>query len=330
MHYKATVKEILNNYPISQVAKKVLAELETSEQIPLATAPGGGGGGGHRYSKTVRAWRYISEELYILLCTDEPQYKELRSKLQTGGGFVISFFSGLLVSKYGLEAGVASSMAALALLIPLQIGIGAWGKAFKDGKDQKGFIKGERDTLIQLVDVLSRAKSNNVAERIDAVSAFSEYSIPAERAVPVLIPLLEDENSSVRFAVIREIERYGQQAHEAIPALLKALNDNSLAVRQQVYFALKKFPSHGTFIVPALVEALKHITELNEYRSNMVALSVFGKEAESAVPIIRKIMQDEEAAGRGSNTTHRYERELYETALWTLQKINEPSTDIES
>lgn len=75
-------------------------------------------------------YKEIKKEFYILICTDDEKYAELRNKyIDTGEKLIkssISFISGVLAMKTNIQVGVATQLVALLFYGTLSIGKNAW------------------------------------------------------------------------------------------------------------------------------------------------------------------------------------------------------------
>src|SRR5438270_8110904 len=62
-------------------------------------------------------WLFVRSEVHSLLCTKSAKYRVERELLVQSTKPAIAVLTGLLVSHFGISAGMAGSLAALALLI---------------------------------------------------------------------------------------------------------------------------------------------------------------------------------------------------------------------
>ena len=77
------------------------------------------------------------------------------------------------------------------------------------------------------------------------------------RAVPAILPLLNDPNPQTRIAAAKVIGRIGPPAAEAVPALTQMLDDEDEDVRRAAAFALGEIGPAAESAVPALLEMLQ-------------------------------------------------------------------------
>lgn len=72
-------------------------------------------------------WEQVKKEVLLLICTDDPKYREIRKKLNAqsdkGTGVLVTTVSAAFGSALGVEAGIISGFCALALHSVLKIGI---------------------------------------------------------------------------------------------------------------------------------------------------------------------------------------------------------------
>jgi hypothetical protein len=72
------------------------------------------------------AWLFVRTEVHSLLCTKSAKYRAERELLAQSTKPAIAVFTGLLVSHFGISAGMAGSLAALALLVPFKLALNSW------------------------------------------------------------------------------------------------------------------------------------------------------------------------------------------------------------
>lgn len=71
-------------------------------------------------------WLFVRAEVHKLLCSEIDDYKRERELLQKTATPAISLLTGLIVGATQSPVALASAIAAVALLIPLKIGVRAW------------------------------------------------------------------------------------------------------------------------------------------------------------------------------------------------------------
>jgi HEAT repeat protein len=162
------------------------------------------------------------------------------------------------------------------------------------------------------------------AIRTHAASALGDLGPTAEGAVGDLASALDDADDGVRREAAEALGKIGPGAKPAIPALMRALNDDSGAVTVHAAWALSRI---GPDAVPELLTALKDDEKLRHLivvilgdlkeaaapaaetlaeflarpdldedfgREIMVALARIGPQAKAAVPVLMKILEDQE------------------------------------
>ena len=77
------------------------------------------------------------------------------------------------------------------------------------------------------------------------------------RAVPAILPLLNDPNPQTRIAAAKVIGRIGPPAADAVPALTQLLEDEDEDVQRAAAFALGEIGPAAESAVPALLEMLQ-------------------------------------------------------------------------
>lgn len=65
----------------------------------------------------------IIDELWLLLCTNDPKYKKLRGKGDVIGTDVVHFIAGVVVASLGLASGMATGCVAFAVLACTRVGV---------------------------------------------------------------------------------------------------------------------------------------------------------------------------------------------------------------
>lgn len=72
-------------------------------------------------------WKQVKKEIFVLICENDPKYKELRKKLsiqsEKGTSVLVTTISASIGSTMGVEAGIISGFCALALHAALKVGI---------------------------------------------------------------------------------------------------------------------------------------------------------------------------------------------------------------
>jgi hypothetical protein len=74
----------------------------------------------------IAMWLHVRGEVHSLLCTNSAVYRNERNLLKTSIAPAVTVLTASLVDRFGVSVGTASSLAALALLVPLKIAVRAW------------------------------------------------------------------------------------------------------------------------------------------------------------------------------------------------------------
>lgn len=145
-------------------------------------------------------------------------------------------------------------------------------------------------TITQLADDL---QSGNTPERRNAAKALSELGPEAAKALPALIPALDDGDEQVWFHAVTAIARIGPQALPAVPALLEDLAESGRrSANPKWYRSAFALGSIGPVALPKLLPALKNPD--SRIRSGSAkALGWFGEKAAPAIPGLVELLNDE-------------------------------------
>jgi hypothetical protein len=150
------------------------------------------------------------------------------------------------------------------------------------------------------------------ADHYHAMSSwgFSALGSIARPAVPALIDLLKDKDPTVRGVAAQALACIGPEAKEAVPALVESLRERNNGILQgNAMMALGNIHTNAELVVPVLMDYLDGPRkEWNYAISAMHALSLYGRDATSAVPALKKLVNDPD-----SNT-----KTAAENALWRI------------
>ncbi len=149
---------------------------------------------------------------------------------------------------------------------------------------------GDGDRVTQLV---AQLRDANVELRIAAAEALGEMGAEASAAVPALGEALRDVHPGVRQAAGRALGRMGDGARPALASLETALDDSELTVQLAAAWALVKLDPGARKYVPVLSATM----QAGE-GGTILAVGNLGPEAEWAVPILAKLLQDKRAGVR--------------------------------
>jgi HEAT repeat protein len=113
-------------------------------------------------------------------------------------------------------------------------------------------------------------------------------------AVPALARLLQDRDLDVRLTAAATLEAYGLVARSAVPALAAAVTEGDPEFRRAVLYTLMSIgPDAAGEAVPAVASVLTNL-DPRVRRTAAETLGRFGAEAASAIPALRRALQDED------------------------------------
>jgi HEAT repeat protein len=172
---------------------------------------------------------------------------------------IVLLFGGLVASHFGLEAATASSLATLALCMPINMGRNAWCKAYKARKErasQNQYMDGERENLLLIANFRSDLNSKDSEKRIDAMHKIASYQLVDEETVPLLANSMQHDDRRVRGAAAFALAWAGVVAEPAIPKLLEGLKDPDEWVRAHSARALGQFRNAASTFLEKLTDCL--------------------------------------------------------------------------
>lgn len=120
-----------------------------------------------------------------------------------------------------------------------------------------------------------------------AALALSAVGSPA---VPALVQTLTNKSAWARVGAVQALN-FMHGAEEAIPDLLKSLDDPEPAVRGGAAIALGDMRKKSQMVVPKLIESLSD-TNSSVRADASRALALFGAEAHAAVPKLIELQED--------------------------------------
>lgn len=284
---------LTEEFALRQMAGSLLLELDTADG-PALMAGTGGGSSFQSNPKIKLAWQYLHDEIHSLVCTKSSKYAFERKALNALTKPVILAFGGLITHEYGIAATTASSIAALALAMPFQLGLNAWCQAYKDAlkertRLEKGtaeYLKGEREQLVQLTQFQRKLDDSDPDERRYALRKLRKYGVLPDIEATLLIRSLSDEDARVRSEAAYALRTLGEPARSAIPALVQALKDGDGEVRRQAAACFRQFSgSESQFLTP-LIKALRD-PEIDVREEAADSLGRLGSNAQPALKPLR-------------------------------------------
>jgi len=161
------------------------------------------------------------------------------------------------------------------------------------GKYQAPVVPGMYEPLIELT------RHSNPHLRRVAAEALKNQLGPADKVVPALIHLLEDEDSKVRSHAALAIGEYGEQAASAVPKLIPLLNQEGVdfGVDFRAVGALKAIGPQALMALPALESRLLAESPPHRYAhlqwsthaEILRTIEQFGPSAKAVLPTLVKL-----------------------------------------
>jgi HEAT repeat protein len=167
-----------------------------------------------------------------------------------------------------------------------------------------------------MIAMLATERDRDVRKML--VQAIGRTGAHAPEAVPTLIQILQDDRSDeMRQAAVASLGRLGLQPDLSVPALLLALRDSSDAVRSEADDALGStgFAAKAGLIVPALAARLAAGSQGHFEFNAARALVGFGPAAAPALPQMRGLLADADAA----------KRKAAASVLWAIGRAASPA-----
>ncbi len=158
------------------------------------------------------------------------------------------------------------------------------------------------DTIVKLLE------THDMAAYRDLLFVLIELGPQAKPAVPVLQKGLESKNFHVRYLSCRALGHIGPAAKPAVEKLIALTNDPITSVRRRAAEALGNL---GPEIAPEALAPLLRSAEEHRHVVRVqaiLALAKFGKKAQSAVPLLERIVRNPKSSERAQ-------------AAWALYQI---------
>jgi HEAT repeat protein len=155
---------------------------------------------------------------------------------------------------------------------------------------ETALIKIRARPITHLLQALS--ETNDVRNWTRTAALVAELGPLAEPAMPRLIAGLHDSNTEIRAAAARALGRLGNPA--AIPELIKVLPDKESSVCESALAALGKFQSAAYAARPAIVRLLDDSYGFVRFGAVAALQEITPRDQVDAVlPVIRKMVEDE-------------------------------------
>ena len=172
----------------------------------------------------------------------------------------------------------------------------------QNGEVRRAVILALMDAEAEANDVLPRlmqtAEHDSDAEvRAAALVALVHLCRDNEEIRDVLIKTLEDPNHRLRRCAASMLAFLGPKAECAVPVLTERLNDEDISVQVESIRAIGMINKEGH--VEAVEKAVDLLTELTKDKERVIRpsliriLSLFGAQAERAVPVLIAILEDQ-------------------------------------
>ena len=125
----------------------------------------------------------------------------------------------------------------------------------QDSRKLNGSTQDVRDER-SVAEWISLAKSTKPALRLEAAKGLGRFGREAEKVVPALTKLLDDDFWATRMEAALSLGRIGPNAKAAVPRLATSLTDCDFSVREAAYSALGRMGEEARPAVPELVHQL--------------------------------------------------------------------------
>lgn len=127
--------------------EKLLTSLESSadtvqgfQLLRSAAADAGDVGYLNHSSRSDNVLEYfvaLRHEVHELLCTSSKGYAEQRKQMDRSGVALVSFLAGTIVTgAYAAPLALATPLAAVAIYVPLKLGVKAWCRVYKSSPNE--------------------------------------------------------------------------------------------------------------------------------------------------------------------------------------------------
>ncbi len=138
--------------------------------------------------------------------------------------------------------------------------------------------------------LIEKLKDKNVSNF--AIRALGKIGTDAKEAVPALIPFLHNKDVYLRSDAALALNGIGEGAKQAIPDLLKAIHDEDSNVRYGAFNTLREIGPDAKAAIPDLIQFVKGSDYDNAFNAVFALVAIDPKQAEPAIPILTKILQD--------------------------------------
>lgn len=170
--------------------------------------------------------------------------------------------------------------------------------------------------LPELIDVFNTLESD---KKSFMTSIFGHLGPKATTAVPAMMSLLDSPNQLVRGNTAVALGQIGPSAKKATPALRNALRDESPFVRAHASLALWRIGKDKD-VIPVLIQVTQTSHEFGP-RAAIHSLGEIGPDAKSAVPQLRKLLEDRKVMTVSAAAIALWKIEKYEPSIGVLGEL---------
>ncbi len=162
-----------------------------------------------------------------------------------------------------------------------------------------------QDRTAEIDKAITDLGSTNSGARRRATETLLELGPDERQALPALTTALSDSSRDVRLNAAEAVGTMGLDASSAIPALIEAAKrrDSSGNAQAMAAWALARMGPQARDAVPVLVELLSTHEQSIVRREAALTLAAIGEDAKTALPALRKALEDENGFGRVAAAT---------------------------
>jgi HEAT repeat protein len=162
--------------------------------------------------------------------------------------------------------------------------------------------------------------------------ALEDIGTPAAAAVPQLLEFAKDSNQRDlgRQAAIAALAEIGASDQRTVPVLLELIDREDYSIQRSAVDALGDLSAEPERVVPALVEVAEESSRLQD--ATIRALGRFGPDAEAAVPLIEKMLEQPEGRLRlcAAEALWRIEGDARRSLPTLIDVLSDPNTRLRS
>jgi HEAT repeat protein len=150
-------------------------------------------------------------------------------------------------------------------------------------------------------ELVAQLEDANSDVRYEAAKALEQYGSEAAPAVPALAKMLSEDNAKNRYRAVKLLDKIGNKSKQAATELIGVLQDSDEQVR---YYAVKTVEKIAEDAPDVFQSATNNLTNLLKDANPKVryyaakALGKIGVEAESALPALEQLNDDQDESVR--------------------------------